>query len=375
MYQSLYIHIPFCMSKCMYCDFLSVTYSESLATVYVDALCKELVLKSDGADRLETVYIGGGTPSMLSEECFIKLFQFMKRHFSFSSRPEITVEINPGTLDRSKSDMLRALGINRISIGAQSFDDGELASLGRSHRSSDTLTAINLLRASGFENISIDLIYGIPMQTLRGWKKTIAKTTELSLSHVSAYELTPAMNTKLYDHIKANLIALPDEQNILDMYHYTIERLTASRFQHYEISNFAMPDFRCAHNLNYWDRGQYAGIGAGAHSFLSGTRFKNTDNIRSYITCITSGTIPQSESAELNKSEHLKEHIFLGLRKREGLNIRGINLSDYPVVEACSEFFDSGFMEMDMDSIRLTGKGLPVANTIIVRIIEKLDLG
>lgn len=359
----------------MYCDFLSVTYSESLATVYVDALCKELVLKSDGADRLETVYIGGGTPSMLSEECFIKLFQFMKRHFSFSSRPEITVEINPGTLDRSKSDMLRALGINRISIGAQSFDDGELASLGRSHRSSDTLTAINLLRASGFENISIDLIYGIPMQTLRGWKKTIAKATELSLSHVSAYELTPAMNTKLYDHIKANLIALPDEQNILDMYHYTIERLTASRFQHYEISNFAMPDFRCAHNLNYWDRGQYAGIGAGAHSFLSGTRFKNTDNIRSYITCITSGTIPQSESAELNKSEHLKEHIFLGLRKREGLNIRGINLSDYPVVEACSEFFDSGFMEMDMDSIRLTGKGLPVANTIIVRIIEKLDLG
>ncbi len=357
----------------MYCDFLSVTYSESLATVYVDALCKELELKSDGAGRLETVYIGGGTPSLLSEECFIKLFRCMKSYFAFSSRPEITVEINPGTLDRSKSDMLRALGINRISIGAQSFNDSDLAILGRNHRSSDTLTVINLLRASGFENISIDLIYGIPMQTLHGWRKSIGKATELSLPHISAYELTPAMNTELYELIKANQIALPDEQSILDMYHYTIERLTDSRFHHYEISNFATPGFRCAHNLNYWDRGHYAGIGAGAHSFLSGTRSKNTDNIQSYITCITNGTIPQSESAELNKFEHIKEHIFLGLRKSEGLNIRGINLSDYPVVEACSEFFDTGFMEMDEGSVRLTGKGLPVANSIIVRILEKLD--
>jgi oxygen-independent coproporphyrinogen-3 oxidase len=271
--------------------------------------------------------------------------------------------------------MLRALGINRISIGAQSFNDCDLAILGRNHRSSDNLTAINLLRASGFENISIDLIYGIPMQTLHGWRKSIVKATELSLPHISAYELTPAMNTKLYDLIKANQIALPDEQSILDMYHYTIERLTDSRFQHYEISNFAIPGFRCAHNLNYWDRGQYTGIGAGAHSFLSGIRSKNTDNIRSYITRITNGTIPQSESAELNKFEHIKEHIFLGLRKREGLNVRGINLSDYPVVEACSEFFDSGFMEMDEGSVRLTGKGLPVANSIIVRILEKLDPG
>lgn len=374
MYHSLYIHIPFCIHKCVYCDFLSVVHSESLAEDYVDALCQELMLRQDRTGRLDTVFIGGGTPSLLSESCFIKLFQYLMKHFTFSERPEITVEVNPGTVNRSKLDVLRALGVNRISIGAQSFSDAELARLGRNHRSSDTLKTLTLLRASGFKNISIDLIFGTPLQTLNDWRHTITKAHHLSVTHISTYELTPALHTKLYDEIKSHRVALPDEQSIVDMYNYAIDRLGESGFHQYEISNFAMFGFECTHNLNYWNRGDYAGMGAGAHSFLSGIRLKNTDNIRSYMKGITSGVVPQSEAAELKENEHIQECIFLGLRKTEGLSLSGLNLSDYPVLDACSEFFDNGFMEIHRGAVRLTRKGLPVANTIITGILKKLDI-
>jgi oxygen-independent coproporphyrinogen-3 oxidase len=349
-------------------------YSASLSGVYIDAVCRELILRRETSGRLKTVYIGGGTPSILSEGCLKKLFRSIEDNFAFSSHPEITVEINPGTLTKSKGHLLRSLGVNRISIGAQSFSNCELQILGRAHLSSDTAGAVKILKKAGFENISIDLIYGIPMQTVSTWQETLLKAIQLSVPHVSAYELTPAVDTPFYDLLNAKKIALPGEQHILDMYHDTIDSLTGSGYIHYEISNFAMPDYRCIHNCTYWDGGQYAGVGAGAHSFISGIRSKNTDTIQQYIDHVNNGIIPQSEAVQLRKGDRLKEYIFLGLRKREGISLDRLRTSGYQVLESCDDFVESGFMEMDADSLRLTRKGLTVANTVIVNLFQKSGL-
>ncbi|MDP3260070.1 MAG: radical SAM family heme chaperone HemW, partial [Thermodesulfovibrionales bacterium] len=313
--ESLYIHIPFCIRKCLYCDFLSVTYNEALAKAYTDALCEELILKKDIAGKLKTVYVGGGTPSILPEECFRKLFSCLKENFKFSDSPEITVEANPGTVDKSKVNTLLSIGVNRVSIGVQSFNDDELKTLGRIHTSDEALKAIELIKNSGINNFSIDLIYGIPGQTLDSWKKTVSKAAAFTLSpaHISSYELTPEKDTPLFGLIESGKIKMPDEELILEMYGYTIDYLESKGYEHYEISNFALHGFKCLHNLNYWDRGEYVGAGAAAHSFVRGFRSKNTDDIRRYIKDLNKGIIPEAESTEIKRDDAIKEFIFLGL--------------------------------------------------------------
>ncbi|OGW76203.1 MAG: hypothetical protein A3J81_03000, partial [Nitrospirae bacterium RIFOXYB2_FULL_43_5] len=257
--ESLYIHIPFCIKKCLYCDFLSVTYNEALARAYTDALCKELVLKKDVAGELKTIYIGGGTPTILPDECFRQLFTCLQNNYSLSPSPKITVEANPGTVDESKIKMLLSLGVNRISIGVQSFNDDELKTLGRIHTSNEALKAIEAIKNSGINNFSIDLIYGIPGQTMKTWEETLSKTAAFTISpaHISSYELTPEKDTPLYGLIESGKIKIPDEELVLEMYGSAIDYLRNKGYEHYEISNFALPRFRCLHNLNYWDRGEY----------------------------------------------------------------------------------------------------------------------
>ena len=376
MLESLYIHIPFCIKKCLYCDFLSVSYNESLARVYTDALCKELVLKKNLAGELKTIYIGGGTPTILPEECFGQLFKCLKENFKFSDSPEITVEANPGTVDKSKIDAMLSLGVNRLSIGVQSFNDDELKTLGRIHSSDGALKAIELVKNSGVKNFSIDLIYGIPEQTMDSWKHTLSKAAAFTLSptHISSYELTPEKDTPLYGLIEGGKIKMPDEELILEMYGYAIDYLASKGYEHYEISNFALHGFRCIHNLNYWDRGEYIAAGAGAHSFIKGFRSKNTDDIRRYIKDLNKGIIPEAESTEIKRDDAIKEFIFLGLRKTEGISLakaKELGL-DLPVV--CRELIEEGHLEMEGDYLRLSRKGLVISNAIIVRIFELLEL-
>ena len=321
--ESLYIHIPFCIKKCLYCDFLSVTYNEALARAYTDALCKELVLKKDVAGELKTIYIGGGTPTILPDECFRQLFTCLQNNYSLSPSPKITVEANPGTVDESKIKMLLSLGVNRISIGVQSFNDDELKTLGRIHTSNEALKAIEAIKNSGINNFSIDLIYGIPGQTMKTWEETLSKTAAFTISpaHISSYELTPEKDTPLYGLIESGKIKIPDEELVLEMYGSAIDYLRNKGYEHYEISNFALPRFRCLHNLNYWDRGEYIGAGAGAHSFIRSFRSKNTDDIRRYIKDLNKGIIPEAESTEIKRDDAIKEFIFLGLRKTEGISL------------------------------------------------------
>jgi oxygen-independent coproporphyrinogen-3 oxidase len=391
----LYIHIPFCIKKCLYCDFLSVTYNESLAKAYTDALCKELILKKNLAGQLRTVYIGGGTPTILPDECFRQLFTCLQNNYSFAPSPEITVEANPGTVDESKINTLFSLGVNRLSIGVQSFNDAELKTLGRIHTSDEVLKAIAAIKNSGVKNFSIDLIYGIPGQTLDSWKKTVSKAAAFTLSpnHISSYELTPEKGTPLYEMIKSeetnppsppftkggmggllNEIKMPDEELILDMYNYAIDYLASKGYEHYEISNFALHSFRCLHNLNYWDRGEYIGAGAGAHSFIKGFRSKNTDDIRRYIKDLNKGIIHEAESTEIKRDDAIKEFIFLGLRKTEGISLakaKGLGL-DMPVV--CRELIEDGHLEINGDYLKLSRKGLVMSNSVIVRLFEVLGL-
>ena len=372
--ESLYIHIPFCIRKCLYCDFLSVTYNESLAKAYTDALCKELILKKDIAEELKTIYIGGGTPTILPEECFSQLFKCLKDNFKFSDSHEITIEANPGTVDKSKIDAMLSLGVNRLSIGVQSFNDNKLKTLGRIHTSDEALKAIEAIKNSGINNFSIDLIYGIPGQTLDSWKRTVSKAVELSPAHISSYELTPEKDTPLYRLIQSGEVKMPDEDLVLSMYDYAIDHLTSKGYEHYEISNFALPRFRCLHNLNYWDRGEYIGAGAGAHSFIRGFRSKNTDDIRRYIKDLNKGIIPKAESTDIKRDDAIKEFIFLNLRKTEGISLAKAEALGLDMPGVCMGLIEDGYLEIKGDYLRLSRKGLVISNSVIVRLFEVLGL-
>ena len=376
----LYIHIPFCVRKCIYCDFFSVPYDESSINRYVDALCEELSLKKDHAGILKTVYFGGGTPTLLPDECFRQIFACLKHNYRFSPEIEITVEANPGTIDAAKIEALLSLDVNRLSVGVQSFSDRELAVLGRIHSSDEALRSIELIRKAGLKNFSIDLMYGIPGQTMESWRKSLTKAAELSPSHISAYELTPEENTPLYPLIKSHTITMLHEELVLEMYNYAIDYLAGSGYTHYEISNFARPEFQCVHNLNYWNRGDYIGAGAGAHSFISAVRSINTTDINEYSAKLNHGHIPEIQSMKLTPEDALKEYIFLGLRKTEGISLNTMPPIAHSAVPkelffaACKELADEGYLDISADFLRLTRKGIVISNAIIVRLFEIVGL-
>lgn len=370
----LYIHIPFCVHKCVYCDFFSVPYDEKLVSSYIPALCRELSLKKGPADSLKTVYIGGGTPSLLSGECFAKLFRCLLDNFSLEDSAEITVEANPGTITESKINGMLSTGVNRLSIGAQSFNDIELKTLGRIHTSGDSLRSLELIKKAGVHNFSIDLIYGIPGQTMESWRASISKALEFSPAHISTYELTPEENTPLYRLIESGKIKMPDEELVLEMYNYIVDFLTGRGYEHYEISNFALPAFKCVHNLNYWNRGEYIGAGAGAHSFVKGVRSMNTKDIRNYIENMNQGKLAETWSAKVTNEDALKELIFLGLRKTEGINTMKAAKLGLSLSAAGKGLIDEGYLKIENNHLRLTRKGIVISNTIIVRLFDKLGL-
>jgi oxygen-independent coproporphyrinogen III oxidase len=374
MADCLYIHIPFCVKKCVYCDFFSVTYDESAVKAYVDALCKELSLKKHSGGSLKTVYFGGGTPTLLPAESFTALFRCLRDNFPLSPDAELTVEANPGTIDESKIETLHALGVNRLSVGVQSFIDRELATLGRIHSSDEALKSIESIKKAGLRNFSIDLMYGIPGQTAESWRKSLTKAVELSPTHISAYELTLEESTPLTLSIKSGGISMLNEEVILDMYNHAIDYLAGHGYGHYEISNFALPGYQCRHNVNYWNRAEYSGFGAGAHSFALGIRSKNVPDVKSYIENLNKGKLPESESAALSPEEVLKEIVFLELRKTEGINIRKAEEQGLSLLDASGELADEGYLKVDGNYLSLTRKGIVISNTIIVRLFDKLGL-
>lgn len=388
----LYIHIPFCESRCIYCGFYSTT-SLKLRDAYVNALCKEMELrpitseiegsgKIGTCDKIETIYLGGGTPSQLSGEQLIRLFEGIKKYIrreecenrrkgdnKVFEGMEITMECNPDDVTEAFCDTLRKLPVNRISMGAQTFSDERLRFLHRRHTAAEVQTAVNRLRAIGIQNISIDLMFGFPSETIADWKSDILHAIQLGVEHISAYSLMYEEGTSLYRLLEQGKIAEIDEETSRQMYETLITRLTQSGYEHYEISNFARPGYRSRHNSSYWHEIPYIGLGAAAHSYNRTTRSWNVDNIQEYITKISQGELP-SESETLDLSTRYNDLITTALRTSDGINLAhmrqefGEQLALILLDEA-QKHIDRGLMKIKDGKLSLTREGLYISDDVM----------
>jgi len=325
-------------------------------------------------DALEGVYIGGGTPTVLEKSNICIIMEQVQKIYGLADRAEITIEANPGTLTKKYVKEMLKTGINRISIGVQSLIDAELSLLGRSHNSAGALAAINSARDGGFSNISLDLIYGIPGQRIASWKQTLETIVSYNPEHLSVYELTPEKNTWLYAELQCGRLSLPDEDTVSEMYYSALELLEDQGYTHYEISNFARPGYECRHNLNYWNRGQYLGVGAGAHSFIKGCRRANYCDAEAYVQKIIADELPVAEELLLSEQDQLEEALFLGLRKMEGIDT--VQFPKWAIEQmggTLHELVSEGLVEPAGNNIRLTRKGLLVCNAVNVRLMLSIE--
>ncbi|MBN2654503.1 MAG: radical SAM family heme chaperone HemW [Nitrospirae bacterium] len=371
---SLYIHIPFCLSKCNYCDFNSIPFKQQLADRYIHALITEIKNQSKDAPLINTVYIGGGTPTILDPSQIQKIIQKIRQNYNISDDAEISIEANPGTLDRTKLESFIISGINRISIGAQSFIDDELAFMGRRHTALIIDISVSYAREAGFTNISLDLIYGLPKQKVQQWKDNIAKAILLKPDHISTYELTVENGTPLAHDIINGKYTMPDEDDISEMYYCGIDALSAAGYIQYEISNFAKPGYECRHNINYWNRGEYIGVGSGAHSFCSGVRRSNTRDIKKYCELIETSSDAYEDQEIIDEKGALKEIIFLGLRKCEGIDLSVLpNEVSEKIKKAASDLVRSSLVCFEDERMKLTQKGFILSSEVIVRVLSGIE--
>ena len=360
----LYIHIPFCASRCIYCGFYSTTHLD-LRQRYVEAVCREMTIRSLPLDiwrSIDTIYLGGGTPSQLTVEQLRLLFIYINKVYG-SSAQEITIECNPDDVTDQYAEALAQLGINRVSMGAQTFNDERLRFLHRRHTATQVPKAVQRLRNAGIGNISIDLMYGFPGETLADWQRDIDAALALDVEHLSAYCLMIEEGTPLY-----NLINNGDplnEELERQMYELLIDQMTRGSYEHYEISNFAKPGFRSRHNSSYWHDVPYIGIGAAAHSYNLKSRSWNVANIQQYITAIEKGERP-AEQEEIDDDTHYNDRITTALRTIDGLDLTTLSDKhrDYCMQEA-RRFLSDGLLRQDDQHLILTRKGLFVSDMVM----------
>ncbi|RJS59746.1 radical SAM family heme chaperone HemW [Bacillus sp. PK3_68] len=371
MIRSAYIHIPFCQQICHYCDFNKVFLKNQPVDDYIRALADEMKMTMEQApsDQLDTIFVGGGTPTALNAAQLDKLCQAIRDYLPFANG-EFTFEANPGDLTAEKLRMLRSYGVNRLSLGVQSFNDELLRAIGRTHSSSDVFATIEDARASGFDNISIDLIYALPNQTLADFRDTLKQALSLQLPHYSGYSLIIEPKTVFYNLMRKDALPLPKVETEAAMYELLEEEMAASGLQQYEISNFARPGFESLHNLVYWNNEQYYGFGAGAHAYINGVRRSNHGPLKKYMTPIQEGQLPLLHESKLTEKEKMEEEMFLGLRK-----IAGVSVSHFENKFGISPFslFKKPIEEMigrellvveDNEFLRLTAQGKLLGNEV-----------
>lgn len=367
-FSSLYVHVPFCIKKCNYCSFYSLKWNEELEGVYLNAILKEIELTSKLSHLLKTIYIGGGTPSCLSINGLKKLLMSLRKSFKTDKSLEFSIEINPATVDEEKISLMKDYGVNRLSIGVQSFNDRELLFLGRIHSTEDEIKTLQLVFKKGFQNVSIDLIYGIPGQTLKSWHESLKKSLMFNIKHISLYELSVEKNTQLANQLKLGKISLPFEEDIVKMYEFATDFLNKKGFKKYEISNFAKSGFRCRHNIFYWMRKPYLGIGPSAYSFFEGRRLHNPSDLFFYVESLLDNRLPWINDYSVNKAERLKEKIFLGLRMKKGIILKRPCL-----LEIFKIFEEENFVVLSGSKVRLTDKGMLLSNEIFTRVLLHIE--
>lgn len=396
---SIYIHIPFCIKKCAYCDFLSFPSDDETIQRYVDCLCNEIGGCEADDRNVATIFFGGGTPSILEADQIEQLMAKIKSEFNITESAEISMECNPGTVTEEKLKGFLSAGINRLSIGLQSANDNELKNLGRIHNYEQFLFTYNTARKVGFKNINIDLMSALPGQTIDSFRESLTNVVELKPQHLSAYSLIIEEDTEfwgLYGDDKSvksgdeNLAKLPDEDAERAMYYLTKEVLDRFGYHRYEISNYALPGYECEHNKVYWTGGDYISFGIGTASFYKGTRYNNITDVAKYMDIWSGDSEVEKDQKnvahEKNKNSHedihalsdkdkMEEYMFVGLRLMEGISIScfyskfGLDMMDV-YGNVISRYVKDGFLEIDGDRLKLTDKGIDVSNVILADYLQ-----
>lgn len=378
----LYIHIPFCKQKCQYCDFKSYAGKENLIDTYIRWLEFELKGVGEG-NRLDyennlddlavvkSIYIGGGTPSFIDGKYIEEILSIANEYYTVDDNAEITIEVNPGTIDKDKFETYLRSGINRISIGLQSTHDRLLKELGRIHTYEDFLNTYNLARSGGFKNINVDLMLGLPNQSLQDLEESLKEIIKLNPEHISVYSLIIEEGTLFYKKLEMNEIVLPDDELERKMYWGTKKKLENAGYVHYEISNFAKPGFESKHNLSCWNQEEYIGIGVAAHSYTNDVRYSNIDSIEEYIKNYeedneTDNFVFHEKQTKISK---MKEFMMLGLRKIQGIRIQDFKnkFGENPIYlyrKELEKLVNEELLEIDGDIIKLTNKGIDLANLV-----------
>lgn len=368
---SAYVHIPFCTQICYYCDFSKVFIKNQPVDSYLEHLIEEY--DSYDIKKLRTLYIGGGTPTALSAPQLAFLLEKLTDKLDLSYLEELTIEANPGDLDQEKIAVLKDSPVNRVSLGVQTFNDRMLKQIGRSHLEKDIYENIANLKKAGFDNISIDLIYALPKQTMEDVKTNVAKAIALDIPHMSLYSLILENHTVFMNRMRRGKLPLPKEDLEAEMFEYIIAELEKAGFEHYEISNFSKPGFESRHNLMYWDNAEYYGIGAGASGYVDGIRYKNHGPIRHYLQAVEAGNARVQEEV-LTLHEKMEEEMFLGLRKKSGVSKKrfeekfGLSFEDQ-YGSVVSELTEQGLLVPDKDIVRMTKQGLFLGDTVAEKFI------
>lgn len=365
----IYIHIPFCIKKCEYCDFVSYCNKEKYVPQYINALKKEIKNNINKEYKITTIYIGGGTPSSIEENYIADIIETIKLNMNDENlkefkNVEVTIEVNPGTVTEKKLETYKEIGINRLSIGLQETHDELLKSIGRIHTYEEFLKTYNLARKIGFNNINVDLMIALPNQTIQDIKENLEKIIKLNPEHISVYSLILEEGTPFYNKYNENKIRLPDEELERNMYWYVKNTLENNGYIHYEISNFSKKGFESKHNMNCWNQEEYLGFGVAAHSYNNKIRYSNTNSIEEYIKG-SNKIIHEKQTLE----DMQKEYMLLGLRKIEGINIQKFKnkFAQNPIFifkEQLSKLVDEELIIVDGNEIKLTNKGLDLANIV-----------
>ena len=372
--SSIYIHIPFCATKCYYCAFNTYAFHKEQAKAYLTALRTEMELYAPDTEPLQTIFIGGGTPSILSTNALAQLFTDIQQHFQITPDAEITVECNPGTVDAEKLRVMQDNGVNRLSFGLQAMQDETLKQLGRIHTATEFLESYHLARENGFENINIDLIFALPDQTMKAWHHTLNEVIALDPDHISAYNLVMEETTPFYEWWQAGELHLPSEDTEADMFQYTIETLTAHGYVHYEICNFAKSNYDAKHNLVYWNNQPCIGLGAGASGYINGIRYTNIRGIAPYINKLSKRNKPIADTERLTGKAEKAETLMFALRKREGISIDAYQDRFGEKIEIAfgnilKKWIDLQLLEHTATHLRLTPRGLLLANEVFVELM------
>jgi len=371
---ALYLHLPFCRQRCRYCSFISTAGRTAEMPAYVRALVSDIGLRRRVGAQIETVYFGGGTPSLLESSQVGEILDAIRANYAITDNAEVTLEVNPGTVNGTYLRLLREKGINRLSLGIQSLDEDELRLLGRQHSVLEAVDAVHQARTAGFDNLSLDFIYGVPRRDIEKWMAILQKIVGLGAEHLSLYALSLEEGTALAEAVRSGEVMPPDQDVVAQEYELAGDMLERAGYRQYEISNWARPGYESRHNLTYWTGGDYLGLGCGAHSFLNGTRYAGTDSLDEYLETLGAGRLVRQVADSLTPRMALGEAVMLGLRLNVGVmadDIRarfGIDLQEHFKTEI-AELVALGLLEEDKRRLRLTPRGRLLGNEVFIRFL------